>query len=55
MNMRTMLDIIFFIIFFGAGFAACWFCKDPIVRLVTGTEALIASLEVKLAALRAKP
>ena len=49
--MRTMLDIILF----AAGFATCWFCKDPIVRLVTGTEALITSLEVKLAALRAKP
>jgi len=51
MNMRTVLDIILL----AAGFATCWFCKDPVVRFVTGTEALITSLEAKLAALRAKP
>ncbi|QQO17036.1 hypothetical protein JJB99_13290 [Bradyrhizobium diazoefficiens] len=45
---------IFDIILFAAGFAGCWFCKDPVIRFVTGTEALIKSLEVKLAALRAK-
>ncbi|WP_265440893.1 hypothetical protein [Bradyrhizobium sp. SEMIA] len=48
--MWTILDIILF----AAGFAACWFCKDPVLRFVTGTDALIKSLEVKLAALRAK-
>lgn len=48
--MHTMLDIILF----ATGFAACWFCKDPVVRLVTGTDALITSLEARLAVLRAK-
>jgi hypothetical protein len=50
MNMHTIL----YITLFAAGFAACWFCKDPALRLVTGTDALIKSLETKLAALRAK-
>ena len=50
MNMRAILDVILF----AAGFAACWFCKDPVLRLVTGTDALVKSLEAKLAALRAK-
>lgn len=48
--MWTVLDIILF----AAGFAASWFGKDPVLQLVTGTDALIESLEVKLAALRAK-
>lgn len=48
--MWTILDIILF----AAGFVACWFCKDPVLRLVTGADAVIKSLEVKLAALRAK-
>lgn len=48
--MWTILDIILFAV----GFAACWLCKDPILRLVAGTDALIKLLEVKLAALRAK-
>jgi hypothetical protein len=50
MNMRTMLDIILF----AAGFGACWFCKDPVLRFVTGTDTLIRSLEARLAVLRAK-
>jgi hypothetical protein len=50
MNMRTIPDILLF----AAGFAACWFCKDPVLRLVTGTETLIKSLEAKLAVLRGK-
>ncbi|WP_441237473.1 hypothetical protein [Bradyrhizobium sp. 930_D9_N1_4] len=48
--MQTILDIIIFV----AGFATCWFCRDPVVRLVTGTDALIKSLEARLAILRAK-
>ncbi|MBR0780468.1 hypothetical protein [Bradyrhizobium iriomotense] len=45
---------IFDIILFAAGFAMCWFCKDTILRSVTGTDTLIKSLELKLAALRTK-
>ena len=48
--MRTMLDIILF----ATGFASCWLCKDPILRLVTGTDALIKSLGARLAVLRTK-
>jgi len=48
MNMWTIFDVVVF----AAGFSACWFCKDPIIRLVTGTETQIKSLEAKLAALR---
>lgn len=48
--MRTVFDIVLF----AAGFAACWFCKDPVLGLVSGTDALIKSLEVKLAELRTK-
>lgn len=48
--MRTILDILLF----AAGFAACWFCRDPLLGLVSGTEVLIKSLAVRLAALRAK-
>lgn len=36
-----------------AGFASCWFAKDKIIMLVTGTETLIRKLEAKAAALRA--
>lgn len=50
MTMQTILDIILF----AAGFAICWFCKDPVLRIVTGTDALIKSLEARLAILRAK-
>ena len=49
--MRTILDIVFFT----AGFGVCWLCKDALLRFVTGTDALIKSLEEKLAVLRAKP
>ncbi|MGY8706351.1 hypothetical protein RAD16_11490 [Bradyrhizobium sp. 18BD] len=48
--MRTFVDIIAF----AAGFGACWVCKDPILRLVTGTGTLIKSLEARLAVLRGK-
>ena len=39
---------------FAAGFAACWFAKDRLIALVTGTANLARSLEAKAAALRAK-
>lgn len=48
--MRAVFDIILF----AAGFATCWFCKEPVLGLVSGTDALIKSLEIKLAAPRAK-
>lgn len=47
--MSTVLDAIAF----AAGFAACWFAKDKVTRLVTGTEAFIRTLEAKAAALKA--
>jgi hypothetical protein len=50
MNMTTTLDIILF----AAGFGACWFCKDPLLRLVAGTDTLIQTLEAKLAILRGR-
>ncbi len=37
---------------FGAGFAASWFAKDEITRLVTGTDAFIKRLEARVAALK---
>jgi hypothetical protein len=36
-----------------AGFVLCWFTKDKITVLVTGTESFIKALEAKAAALRA--
>jgi hypothetical protein len=38
---------------FAGGFAACWFAKDKITVLVTGTENVIKALEAKTAALKA--
>lgn len=46
--MWTIIDIAIY----AAGFATCWFCKDPILGLVSSTDTLIKSLEVKLAAMR---
>jgi hypothetical protein len=40
-------------IVFAAGFAACWFGKDPIVKIVIGTENFVKSLEAKTAAIKA--
>jgi len=40
-------------LFFAAGFAACWFAKDRITLLFTGTDAFITSLEAKAVALKA--
>ncbi|WP_339034895.1 hypothetical protein WHZ78_24065 [Bradyrhizobium symbiodeficiens] len=48
--MRTMLDIILF----AAGFGVSWYCKDPVLRLATGIDALIKSLEARLAVLRGR-
>jgi hypothetical protein len=36
-----------------AGFALCWFAKDRITVLVTGTESFIKALEAKAAVLKA--
>ena len=44
---------LFDVLAFTAGFAACWFVKDRITVLFTGTEAFIKSLEAKAAALKA--
>ena len=38
---------------FATGFAACWFAKDKIRILVTGTEAFVRSTEARLARLKA--
>lgn len=38
---------------FAAGFAASWYSKDRIIRLVMGTDALIRHLEAKAILLRA--
>ena len=35
------------------GFALCWFSKDRITVLLTGTESFIKTLEAKAAALKA--
>lgn len=35
------------------GFAAGWFLKDIIIKIVTGTESFVAALEAKIAALKA--
>jgi hypothetical protein len=47
--MSTVFDIAAFM----TGFAACWFAKDKITQLVTGTEAFIKALEAKASALKA--
>jgi hypothetical protein len=36
-----------------SGFALCWFAKDKITVLVTGTESFVRTLEAKAAALKA--
>ncbi len=45
--------ILFDIVMFAAGFAACWFSKDGIAQAVSGAEAYAKVLESKAAALRA--
>ena len=47
--MSTAVDVIVF----SAGFAACWFAKDKITHIVTGTDAFIKTLEASAAALKA--
>lgn len=44
-----------FLIFLGAvfGYALCWFTKDNVTVMVTGTESFIKRLEAKTAALKA--
>ena len=37
---------------FTTGFAACWFAKDKIKILVTGTEAFVKSTEARIATLK---
>ena len=44
---------LFDIAVFAAGFAACWFGKDPIVKTVVGAEAFVKVLEAKIAAVKA--
>jgi hypothetical protein len=44
---------IFDIAVFCAGFAACWFGKDPITKLFLGTQIFAQKLEAKAKALRA--
>jgi len=39
-------------LFFAMGFAACWFCKDTIIKVITGAENFQKSLEAKIAALK---
>lgn len=47
------MSLFVFFIAFAAGFAACWFAKDEITVLVSGTEAFVTSLEARAAALKA--
>jgi hypothetical protein len=47
--MWTIFDIAIFV----AGFAVCWFAKDKITQLISGTDAFIKALEAKAAALKA--
>lgn len=44
---------IFDIAVFCAGFAACWFTKDWLVKVVTGAETFAKNLEAKAKAIRA--
>jgi hypothetical protein len=47
--MWTIFDIVMFVV----GFTACWFSKDKITQLVTGTDAFVKALEAKVARLKA--
>jgi hypothetical protein len=40
------------VLVFAAGFAVCWFFKDPVTKMITGTENFVKSLEAKIAALK---
>ena len=44
---------LFDVIVFAAGFAACWFGKDPITKAIVGTENFAKALETKAAAVKA--
>jgi hypothetical protein len=43
-----------FLIFLGVvfGYALCWFTKDNVTVMVTGTEAFVKSLEAKVSSLK---
>ena len=43
--MRTILDILLF----AAGFGACWFCKEPVLRFVTDLTFSVAESDLKAA------
>jgi hypothetical protein len=45
--------IVFDIVVFAGGFTSCWYLKDGIIQSIRGSEALVKSLEAKLAALKA--
>lgn len=47
--MWTIFDIATFVV----GFAVCWFAKDKIIQLISGTDAFVKALEAKAAALKA--
>lgn len=44
---------VFDVVVFVAGFAACWFGKDWIIKTATGAESFARSLEAKAKAVRA--
>jgi hypothetical protein len=44
---------LFDVIVFAAGFAACWFGKDPITKAIVGAENFAKALEAKAAAVKA--
>lgn len=48
------MQMMFDVVIFAAGFGACWFSRGAIVRRVAGGEALVRSLEAKVAALKAR-
>jgi hypothetical protein len=47
--MLTFLDIAIFAV----GFSTCWFAKDRINQVFSGTDAYVKALEAKAAALKA--
>jgi len=48
-----MLTLIGDVLVFAAGFAACWFGKDAILKLVLGAKSVADKLEAKAAAIKA--
>ena len=41
------------VFWFAAGFAVCWFFKDPIMKFFLGAKSFAEKLEAKAAAVRA--